>query len=134
MLSAVIVGAGFSGLAAGIQLRRAGITDFVILEKADRVGGVWRENTYPGAACDVPSHLYSLSFAPKADWSRRFAPQAEIHQYLRDVARDFDVLRHIRFDTEVLAAAFDDGSGTWRLTLSGGAEHEADVLITATGQ
>jgi hypothetical protein len=76
----------------------------------------------------VPSHLYSLSFAPRADWSRRFAPQAEIHQYLRDVTRDFDVLRHIRFGTEVLAAAFDEDSGTWRLRLPGGAGHEADVF------
>jgi cation diffusion facilitator CzcD-associated flavoprotein CzcO len=129
-----IVGTGFGGLAAAVRLKQAGFDDLVLFEKSADVGGVWRDNTYPGAACDVPSHLYSLSFAPKADWSRRFAPQAEIHQYLREVARGFDVLRHIRFDTEVLAAAFDDGSGTWRLTLSGGAEHEADVLITATGQ
>jgi cation diffusion facilitator CzcD-associated flavoprotein CzcO len=129
-----VIGTGFGGLAAAVRLKQAGISDLVLFEKSSDVGGVWRENTYPGAACDVASHLYSLSFAPKADWSRRFAPQAEIHQYLRDVARDFDLLRHIRFDTEVLAAAFDEGSGTWRLTLAGGGEHEADVLITATGQ
>jgi cation diffusion facilitator CzcD-associated flavoprotein CzcO len=129
-----VIGTGFGGLAAAVRLKQAGVEDLVLFEKSDDVGGVWRENTYPGAACDVPSHLYSLSFAPKADWSRRFAPQAEIHRYLREVARDFDVLRHIRFGTEVLAAAFDDDSGTWRLTLAGGAEHEADVLITATGQ
>jgi cation diffusion facilitator CzcD-associated flavoprotein CzcO len=129
-----VIGTGFGGLAAAVRLKQAGVSDLVLFEKSDDVGGVWRENTYPGAACDVPSHLYSLSFAPKADWSRRFAPQAEIHQYLRDVARDFDVLRHIRFGTEVLAAAFDEEKGTWRLTLAGGAEHEADVLIAATGQ
>jgi cation diffusion facilitator CzcD-associated flavoprotein CzcO len=129
-----VIGTGFGGLAAAVRLKQAGVEDLVLFEKSDDVGGVWRENTYPGAACDVPSHLYSLSFAPKADWSRRFAPQAEIHQYLREVARDFDVLRHIRFGTEVLAAAFDDDSGTWRLTLAGGAEHEAEVLIAATGQ
>ena len=129
-----IIGTGFGGLAAAVRLKQAGFADLVLFEKSSDVGGVWRENTYPGAACDVASHLYSLSFAPKADWSRRFAPQAEIHQYLRDVARDFDVLRHIRFDTEVLAAAFDEGSGTWRLTLAGGGQHEADVLIAATGQ
>ena len=134
MTRVAIVGTGFGGLAAAVRLEQAGVEDLVLFEKGSDVGGVWRENTYPGAACDVPSHLYSLSFAPKADWSRRFAPQAEIHQYLRDVARDFDVLRHIRFGTEVLAAAWDDGSGTWRLTLPGGEEHEADVLITATGQ
>lgn len=134
MTRVAIVGTGFGGLAAAVRLKEAGIEDLVLFEKSTDVGGVWRENTYPGAACDVASHLYSLSFAPKADWSRRFAPQAEIHQYLRDVARDFDVLRHIRFGTEVLAAAFDEAGGTWRLTLSGGDEYEADVLITATGQ
>jgi cation diffusion facilitator CzcD-associated flavoprotein CzcO len=134
MTRVAIIGTGFGGLAAAVRLKQAGITDLVLFEKSQDVGGVWRENTYPGAACDVPSHLYSLSFAPKADWSRRFAPQAEIHQYLRDVARDFDVLRHIRFGTEVLEAAFDEDGGVWRLTLAGGAEHEADVLVSATGQ
>jgi cation diffusion facilitator CzcD-associated flavoprotein CzcO len=132
--SVAIIGTGFAGLAAAVQLTRAGVDDLVLFEKSGDVGGVWRDNTYPGAACDVPSHLYSLSFAPKPDWSRRFAPQAEIHQYLRDVARDFDVLRRIRFDTEVLGAAFDEAAGRWRLRLAGGGEHEADVLITATGQ
>jgi cation diffusion facilitator CzcD-associated flavoprotein CzcO len=122
MTRVAIIGSGFGGVAAAVRLKQAGVEDLVLFEKSDDVGGVWRENTYPGAACDVPSHLYSLSFAPRADWSRRFAPQAEIHQYLRDVARDFDVLRHIRFGTEVLAAAFDEDSGTWRLTLPGGAE------------
>src|SRR3712207_596484 len=134
MTSVAVIGTGFGGIAAAIRLKEAGISDLVLFEKSHDVGGVWRENTYPGAACDVPSHLYSLSFAPKADWSRRFAPQAEIHQYLRDVARDFGVLPHIRFGTEVLAAAFDEGTGRWRLDLAGGAVHEADVLITATGQ
>jgi cation diffusion facilitator CzcD-associated flavoprotein CzcO len=134
MTRVAIVGTGFGGIAAAVRLKQAGLEDVVLFERSDDVGGVWRENTYPGAACDVPSHLYSLSFAPKADWSRRFAPQAEIHQYLRDVARDFDVLRHVRFRTEVRAAAFDEERGTWRLTLSGGEEHETDVLIAATGQ
>ena len=129
-----IIGAGFGGLAAAVRLRQAGVEDLVLFEKSTDVGGVWRENTYPGAACDVPSHLYSLSFAPKADWSRRFAPQGEIHSYLRDVARDFDLLPAIRFGTEVLAAAFDEDSGTWRLQLSDGTEHEVEVLIAATGQ
>ena len=93
MTSVAIIGTGFGGLAAAVRLKQAGVDDLVLFEKSGDVGGVWRDNTYPGAACDVPSHLYSLSFAPKADWSRRFAPQAEIHQYLRDVARDFDVQR-----------------------------------------
>ena len=134
MTSVAIIGTGFGGLAAAVRLKQAGIDDLVLFEKSEDVGGVWRDNSYPGAACDVPSHLYSLSFAPKPDWSRRFAPQAEIHQYLRHVARDFDVVRHIRFGTEVLAAAFDEPTARWRLSLAGGAEHEADVLITATGQ
>jgi cation diffusion facilitator CzcD-associated flavoprotein CzcO len=111
MTRVAIIGTGFSGLAAAVRLKQAGVEDLVLFERSTDVGGVWRENTYPGAACDVPSHLYSFSFAPKADWSRRFAPQAEIHQYLRDVARDFDVLRHIRFGTEVLAADFDEHRG-----------------------
>ncbi|MGY2004538.1 flavin-containing monooxygenase [Blastococcus sp. SYSU DS1024] len=134
MTGVAIIGTGFGGIAAAVRLMQAGVTDLVLFEKSTDVGGVWRENTYPGAACDVPSHLYSLSFAPKPDWTRRFAPQAEIHQYLRDVARDCGVLPHIRFGTEVVAAAFDEGSARWRLTLAGGGAHEADVLITATGQ
>ncbi|RBY85035.1 NAD(P)/FAD-dependent oxidoreductase [Blastococcus sp. TF02A-30] len=129
-----IVGTGFGGLAMAVRLRQAGLTDVFLFEKSHDVGGVWRENTYPGAACDVPSHLYSLSFAPKADWSRRFAPQAEIHQYLRDVARDFGLLPLIRFGTEVTEAAFDEGTATWRLRFADGGTHEADVLITALGQ
>jgi cation diffusion facilitator CzcD-associated flavoprotein CzcO len=132
--SVAIIGTGFGGLAAAVRLKQAGIDDLVLFEKSDDVGGVWRDNTYPGAACDVPSHLYSLSFAPRPDWSHRFASQSEIHQYLRDVARDFDVLPHVRFGSEVLAAAYDDETWRWRLTLAGGDEHEADVLITATGQ
>ena len=135
MTSVAIVGTGFGGLAAAVRLKRAGIDDLLLFEKSGDVGGVWRDNTYPGAACDVPSHLYSLSFAPRADWSRRFAPQAEIHQYLRDVARDFDVLRHIRFHTEVPSPPpSTTTTGRWRLTLADGDEHEADVLITAAGQ
>src|SRR5580765_393068 len=89
-----IIGAGFGGIGLGIRLRQAGLMDFVILEKSDSVGGVWRANTYPGAACDVPSHLYSFSFAPKADWSRSFSPQAEIQSYLRRTATDFGVRPH----------------------------------------
>src|SRR3712207_813603 len=134
MTSVAVIGTGFGGIAAAIRLKEAGISDLVLFEKSHDVGGVWRENTYPGAACDVMSHLYSLSFAPKADWSRTFAPQAEIHAYLRNVARDFDVLRHVRFSTEVLRAAFDEAESRWVLTLSTGEEHRADVVIAATGQ
>jgi cation diffusion facilitator CzcD-associated flavoprotein CzcO len=134
MTSVAIIGSGFGGVAAAVRLKQAGVDDLVLFERGDDVGGVWRANTYPGAACDVPSHLYSFSFAPKADWSRRFAPQAEIQQYLRDVVRDFDVLRHVRFGTEVLAADFDEDRGRWTLQLSGGGTHEADVVVAACGQ
>lgn len=93
----VIVGAGFGGLCMAIQLQKAGMTDFVILEKASEVGGAWRDNTYPGAACDVQSHLYSLSFAPKADWSKRYAPWFEIKQYILDVTKRFGLEPSVRF-------------------------------------
>lgn len=129
-----IIGTGFGGVAAAVRLLAADVEELVLFERSDDVGGVWRANSYPGAACDVPSHLYSFSFAPKADWSRRFAPQEEIHQYLRDVARDHGVLPHVRFGTEVTAAELDDARGCWTLHLSGGGTHEADVVVAATGQ
>jgi cation diffusion facilitator CzcD-associated flavoprotein CzcO len=134
MVRVAIIGAGFGGVAAAVRLRQAGVRDLVIFERGTDVGGVWRANSYPGAACDVPSHLYSFSFAPKADWSRRFAPQAEIQQYVRDVARDLGVLPLVRFGTEVEAADYDETRGTWTLRLSGGGRHEADVVVAATGQ
>ena len=108
----LVVGAGFSGLAVGHYLRGAGIASFRILEKADEVGGTWRENHYPGAACDVPSHLYSFSFSPDPGWSRSYSPQPEILQYLRDVARREDLVSHIVFGAEVLEARFDEARGT----------------------
>jgi cation diffusion facilitator CzcD-associated flavoprotein CzcO/acetyl esterase/lipase len=134
MTSVAIIGAGFGGVAAAVRLKQAGVTDLVLFERSDDVGGVWRANTYPGAACDVPSHLYSYSFAPKADWSRRFAPQSEIQQYVRDVAHDLGVLPHVRPRTEVLSAAFDEATARWRLELSDGTVHEADAVVAACGQ
>jgi cation diffusion facilitator CzcD-associated flavoprotein CzcO len=133
-VSVAIVGGGFGGVAAAVELRRRGIEDFVLLERGERLGGVWRANTYPGAACDVPSHLYSFSFAPHPGWSRRFSPGDEIQAYLEDVARRFDVLGKTRFGCDVERAAFDDSAGRWRLELAGGEELEADMLITACGQ
>lgn len=109
----LVVGAGFSGLAMGHYLRRAGVTSFRILEKADDVGGTWRENHYPGAACDVPSHLYSFSFAPDPGWSRSYSPQPEILAYLRDTARREDLLSHVVFGAEVVEARFDEATGLW---------------------
>jgi cation diffusion facilitator CzcD-associated flavoprotein CzcO len=108
-----IVGAGFSGLAMGHYLSKAGIDDFRIFEKADDVGGTWRENHYPGAACDVPSHLYSFSFDPDPGWSRAYSPQPEILAYLRDAARRHDLLSHVVFGAEVTEARFDEAQGLW---------------------
>jgi cation diffusion facilitator CzcD-associated flavoprotein CzcO len=133
-VSVAIVGAGFGGIAAAVRLKQRGQHDVVILERGDRVGGVWRANTYPGIACDVPSHLYSLSFAPNPDWSRRFSPGSEIRAYLQGVADRFDVTPHIRFGADVERATFDEGRGRWRLEVTDGEDVEAEVLITACGQ
>jgi cation diffusion facilitator CzcD-associated flavoprotein CzcO len=133
-VSVAIVGAGFGGIAAAVALKEQGVDDLVLLERGDRVGGVWRANTYPGLACDVPSHLYSFSFAPNPRWSRRYSPREDIQRYADDVARRFDVMRHVRFGQDVERASFDDESGRWRLQTAAGDEFEAEVLVTACGQ
>ncbi len=127
----LIIGAGMSGILAAIELRKAGHDDFAIYEKAENLGGTWRENTYPGIACDVPSHFYSYSFAPNPDWSHRFAPGAEIQAYFEDVARRFDVLPRIRFGADVARCVFE--AGRWKIELSDGSRDEADFVIAATG-
>jgi cation diffusion facilitator CzcD-associated flavoprotein CzcO len=127
-----VIGAGFSGIAAGITLRRHGFTDFQILERADDVGGTWRDNTYPGCACDVPSHLYSYSSAPNPAWSDAFSGQAEIRDYLRDCVDRFGLRPHLRLGHEVHEAAWDGAAQCWRLDTSEGVRH-ARVLIAATG-
>ena len=129
-----IIGSGFGGLAMGTRLRQAGIETFTIFEKADRLGGTWRDNGYPGAACDVPSHLYSLSFAPKPDWTRTFPQQPEILEYLEQVADDFDLRDHLRFGAEVASATFDEALGAWWLELVDGTRELVDVIVSATGQ
>src|SRR5882757_8454220 len=101
----VVIGAGFGGIGLGIALKRSGLNDFIILEKSDSVGGVWRENRYPGAACDIPSHLYSFSFEPSADWPRKYADQADILDYLIHCARKYELEPYIRFNTEVSTRA-----------------------------
>jgi cation diffusion facilitator CzcD-associated flavoprotein CzcO len=131
--SVAVVGAGFGGVGAAVMLRRAGYHDVTVFERGERVGGVWNHNTYPGAACDVPSHLYEFSFEPNPRWSRRFAPQAEIQAYIEDVARRHGVLESIRLGTEVTRARWDEERSTWLLDTSAG-PHEADVLVTACGQ
>jgi cation diffusion facilitator CzcD-associated flavoprotein CzcO len=130
----VIVGAGFSGIGLGIKLKEAGLDDFVILEKADGVGGVWRQNRYPGAACDIPSHLYSFSFEPRVDWPERYARQTDILAYLEDCARSRGLYPHIRFGTEVAEARWDEASGHWIVRTRDGHAFAAQALVTATGQ
>ncbi|RMI32170.1 flavin-containing monooxygenase [Nocardia stercoris] len=133
-VSVAVIGCGFGGLAAVIELKRRGFDDIVVFEKAGDVGGVWRENTYPGAACDVPSPFYSFSYEPNPRWPHRFSRQPAILQYIRDVAARHDVLRHVRFGAEVTGARFDDGTGRWTVELAGGERAEFDVLVPAVGQ
>ncbi|MDI2128213.1 flavin-containing monooxygenase [Yinghuangia seranimata] len=129
-----VIGAGFAGLCMAIRLRRAGIHDFTVFEKADDVGGVWRDNTYPGAGCDVPSVLYSYSFAQHGRWSRSFPLQREILAYLRRCVEDHEIGDHIRYGTEIVAAEWDEGESAWRLRTADGGEHAARVLVTGVGQ
>ena len=125
-----VIGAGMAGILSGVKLQEAG-DDFTIFEKADRFGGTWRENTYPGLSCDVPSHLYSYSFALSPDWSHRFSPGPEIHAYLERVAREHDLERHVRFGDEVCRCEFSDGG--WQIETASGHRDEFDVVIAATG-
>lgn len=127
----VVIGAGMAGILSVIRLREAGYTDFVVYEKSDRVGGTWRENTYPGVACDVPAHGYTYSFELNPDWSSTFATGAEIQAYFERVADKYDVRRHVRFGEVVERCEFIDGR--WRLATSRGREDSADVVIAATG-
>lgn len=131
-VSVLVIGAGFGGIGLAVQLRRAGITDFVVLERTGDLGGTWSRNTYPGAACDVPSTLYSFSFAPNPDWSRTYSGQAEILAYLRRVATDHGVLPHLHLDTTVTGAQFDEESCMWRVTTDRG-DWTADVVVSAVG-
>src|SRR5690349_11360181 len=131
--SVAVVGGGFGGVGAAAMLRRAGYDDVTVFERGERVGGVWHHNTYPGAACDVPSHLYEFSFAPNPNWSRRYAPQAEIQGYLEGVPSRYGVLDRIRLGTEVRSATWSEERAAWTLETSAGA-HQADLLLTACGQ
>ena len=126
-----VIGAGMAGILAVIKLREAGITDIVCFEKADRVGGTWRENTYPGIGCDVPSHVYSYSFAPNPDFTRMFSPGHEIQAYLERVAVDHGVVPHLRLGDEVVSAIYD--RGVWHLETARGHRADFDVVIAASG-
>ncbi|MCA0143633.1 NAD(P)/FAD-dependent oxidoreductase [Blastococcus sp. LR1] len=127
-----VIGSGFAGLAMGIKLRERGETDFVLLERAEDVGGTWRDNVYPGAACDVQSHLYSYSFAPNPDWGRSYSEQPEIQAYLQRIAARYGVRDHCVFGADVTAARWDEGDRRWHVTTTAG-EFRARVLISAAG-
>ncbi len=130
----LIIGSGFAGLGLAMQLRKAGQDDFLLLEKAGEVGGTWRDNDYPGAACDVPSHLYSFSFEAKHDWSRKYPPQAEIHAYILQCVDKYRLRPQIRLNAEVQGAEFDAARGLWRVELVGGECLETQALVSACGQ
>ena len=128
----LVVGGGFAGLGAAIKLSEAGRSDFVVIERSREIGGTWRDNVYPGAACDVPSHLYSFSFALNPNWSRSFSDGWEIQQYLRHIATRYQVLDKFVFDCELLAAAWDTAACRWVVETSQG-PFTAKVLVSATG-
>jgi cation diffusion facilitator CzcD-associated flavoprotein CzcO len=127
-----IVGSGFAGLGMAVKLKQAGIEDFVVLERTGDVGGTWHVNTYPGCQCDIPSHLYSFSFAPNPSWSRTYSLQPEIWEYLRSVSREQRIHPHIRFNHEVTAASWDEQAERWLIETSAG-NLTADILVTGPG-
>jgi cation diffusion facilitator CzcD-associated flavoprotein CzcO len=129
----VVVGTGFGGIGMAAALKQEGIEDFLVVDRADDLGGTWRDNTYPGLACDVPSNLYSFSFRPSR-WSRRFPPREEILGYLRAMAADHGLGPHIRFGSGVAAAEFDERRAVWNLRLEGGGTLQATAVISAVGQ
>ncbi|MFE3059442.1 flavin-containing monooxygenase [Nocardia sp. NPDC059239] len=128
-----IIGTGFSGLCMAIALKKKGIHDFTVFERSDDIGGTWRDNTYPGAACDVPSVLYSYSFAQNPDWTRIFPPWSELHDYLRRVADEYGLIPHIRFGAEVAEMRFDEAGLGWTLQLASGEEVFAAVVVNGSG-
>src|SRR5215467_1615772 len=129
----VVAGAGFGGIGMAAALRQAGIDDFLVVDQGDDLGGTWRDNTYPGLACDVPSNLYSFSFQPSR-WSRRFPPREEILGYLRALAADRGLGPHLRFGAGIAAADFDERRAAWNITLTGGGTLRAGALVSAVGQ
>lgn len=129
----VIIGAGFGGICAAIRLQKAGYRSFIILEKEKEVGGTWRDNIYPGCACDVPSNLYSYSFNLNPNWSRSFSKQPEILEYLKDTVNKFDLDKSIKYDSKVEKAVFDSSSGQWIVTTTNGLSYTSRFVISATG-
>ena len=133
-ISVAIIGGGFGGVGAAIRLLKAGFTDLTIFERDEGIGGVWQANTYPGAACDVPSHLYSYSFAPGTEWSRRYAPQSDIEKYLNTLVDDFGLRDYVKCNTAVESAHFDVSKKKWRVASSDGKTQDFNILISACGQ
>src|SRR5215467_3972855 len=129
----VIIGAGFGGIGMAIALKQAGIDDFVVLERADDLGGTWRDNSYPGLTCDIPSQLYSFSFQPWR-WSRRFPARDEILAYLHALVSKHGLGQHLRFGAKVVAAGFDEGHAVWNLKLADGGTVQATSVVCALGQ
>ena len=128
-----IIGAGFAGIGTAIQLSKAGIHSFTIFERAGEIGGTWRDNTYPGAACDVPSHAYSLSFEQNPGWTHRFSPSEEIQNHLLGVVEKWQLRSHLRLGTAITAARFDEKQGNWTLTTDKGDRFTARVVVSAVG-
>jgi cation diffusion facilitator CzcD-associated flavoprotein CzcO len=129
----VVIGSGFSGLCMAIKLKQSGRHDFVVLEKSDDLGGTWRDNTYPGCACDVPSHLYSFSFEQNPRWTRMFSPQQEIWDYLRGCVDTYDLAGHLRFGATVTSARFDESTGRWQVAVNGTEVIDCRVLVAGVG-
>ena len=134
MTSIGIIGSGFGALSVAIELSKAGHTDLRLWERSNDLGGVWRDNTYPGAGCDVPSPLYSFSFEPNPNWSRRYALQEEIHTYIRNVADKYGVSPRVEYNREVVAATYDEQAATWTVRFADGDEQTVDILVSAVGQ
>src|SRR5574337_116970 len=133
MLSVVIIGSGYAGLCVAIRLAQAGLRDFVLLEQADAIGGTWRENSYPGAACDIPSHLYSFSFEPNPNWSRLYPTQPELRAYVEHCVDKYGLRPHVRCSQRVTALRFDEQNSVWRVRTEGGGDLQARVVVSATG-
>ena len=133
LFDVIVVGAGFGGIGAAIELKRLGFENFAILDREDDLGGTWYVNHYPGLTVDVPTTTYSYFFEPNPNWSRLYSTGAEIRQYAEDVADKYDIRRHIRFNTCVDGARWDAEAGLWRVTVAGGETIRTRFLITATG-
>ena len=132
-LDVAVIGAGFAGIGAGIKLKQKGSVSFKIFERSHDVGGTWRDNTYPGCACDIPSNLYSYSFEPNPDWSRAFSPHNEIHDYLKHCVEKYNITGHIQFNTEIKKTFFDESSGYWNIIDAAGNTYLARIIISASG-